>query len=42
MNAMTPKRIILVTDLGEIDITNDENILLNLDWANPRIRVEYV
>jgi hypothetical protein len=34
-------RILLVTDFGEIDITNDEHILRNLNWTNPRIRVDY-
>ncbi len=33
------KRIVLVTDRGEIDITNDEHILRNLNWNNPRILV---
>ena len=33
-------RIILITDLGEIDITNDEHILRNLNWSDPRIHVE--
>jgi hypothetical protein len=29
-------RLFLITDLGEIEI-NDEHILRNLDWTNPRL-----
>lgn len=36
-----PARIWLVTDYGAIEFTADEHILRNLDWNNPRIRVEY-
>ncbi len=34
-------RVILITDRGEIDITNDAHILRNLNWSNPRLRVVY-
>lgn len=36
------RHIILVTDLGEIDITHDEHILRNLDWCSTRIRVDWL
>ena len=41
MDALTRWRVTLVTDFGEIDITNDAHILRNLNWSNPRIRVRY-
>ena len=34
-------RVTLENDLGPIDLTNDEHILRNLDYTNPKLSVEY-
>ncbi len=34
-------KVVLENDTGPIDLTNDEHILRNLDYTNPRLRVEY-
>jgi hypothetical protein len=34
-------RLFLITDLGEIELTNDLHILRNLNWCNPRLLWRY-
>jgi hypothetical protein len=35
------KRVWIVTDMWEIEITHDEHILRNLNWSNHRVLVRY-
>lgn len=35
-------RVFLVLDLGEIELPNHDTAIDNLNWTNPRLRVERV
>ena len=35
------RKVVLENDIGPVDVTHDEHILRNLNYANPRVRVEY-
>lgn len=38
---MMRRRVFIMTDFAAIEVTDDDYILRNLDWTNPRILVEY-